>query len=53
MAAQGRSPTATLDPDATLQESHQREARPHSQGGRGYQPTAVVWVEQELGVADE
>lgn len=53
VAAQGRSTTATLDHDATLQESHKREARPHYQGGRGYQPTAVYWVEQDLVVADE
>ena len=53
VAAQGKSTTATLDHDATLQESHKREARPHYKGGRGYQPTAVVWVEQDLVVADE
>jgi hypothetical protein len=53
LAAQGKSTTATLDHDATLQESHKREARPHYQGGRGYQPTAVYWVEQDLVVADE
>jgi hypothetical protein len=53
VAAQGRSTTATLDHDATLQESHKRAARPHYQGGRGYQPTAVYWVEQDLVVADE
>ncbi len=53
VAAQGRSTTATLDHDATIQESHKREARPHYQGGRGYQPTAVVWVEQDLVLADE
>jgi hypothetical protein len=53
VAAAGRSTTATLDHDATLQESHKREARPHYQGGRGYQPTAVYWVEQDLVVADE
>ena len=52
-AAQGRSTTATLDHDATIQESHKREAFPHYQGGRGYQPTAVYWVEQDLVVADE
>jgi len=53
VAAQGKSTTATLDHDATLQESHKREARPHYQGGRGYQPTAAYWVEQDLVVADE
>jgi hypothetical protein len=53
VAAQGRSTTATLDHDATLQESHKRTALPHYPGGRGYQPTAVYWVEQDLVVADE
>jgi DDE family transposase len=53
VAAAGKSTTATLDHDATLQESHKREALPHYQGGRGYQPTAVYWVEQDLVVADE
>ena len=53
VAAPGKSTTATLDHDATLQESHKREALPHYQGGRGYQPTAVYWVEQDLVVADE
>ena len=53
VAARGKRATATLDHDATLQESHKREALPHYQGGRGYQPTAVYWVEQDLVVADE
>ena len=53
VAAEGQNTTATLDHDATLQESHKREALPHYQGGRGYQPTAVYWVEQDLVVADE
>jgi hypothetical protein len=53
VAAQGRNPVATLDHDATLLESHKRAALPHYQGGRGYQPVAVYWVEQDLVVADE
>jgi hypothetical protein len=53
VAAAGRNTTATLDHDATIQESHKRAALPHYQGGRGYQPTAVYWVEQDLVVADE
>jgi len=53
VAAQGRSTKATLDHDATIQESHKREAFPHYQGGRGYQPAAIYWVEQDLVVADE
>jgi len=53
VAAQGQGHKATLDHDATLQESHKREALPHYQGGRGYQPAAIYWVEQDLVVADE
>jgi len=53
VAAQGQCHKATLDHDATLQESHKREALPHYQGGRGYQPAAIYWVEQDLVVADE
>jgi hypothetical protein len=44
---------ATLDLDATLIESRKREALPHYQGGRGYQPVAVVWAEEDLVVADQ
>jgi hypothetical protein len=53
VAAQGTGTRATLDHDATIQESHKREAQPHYQGGRGYQPAALYWVEQDLVVADE
>jgi len=53
VAAEGQGHTATLDHDATIQESHTREALPHYQGGRGYQPAAVYWVEQDVVVADE
>jgi hypothetical protein len=53
VSAQGKSRRATLDHDATLQESHKREALAHYQGGRGYQPVVVVWMEQDLIVADE
>lgn len=45
--------SATLDLDATLIESHKRDALPHFKGGRGYQPTAVLWAEQDLVVADQ
>lgn len=44
---------ATIDVDATLIESHKREARPHYQGGRGYQPVAGLWAEVDLVVADQ
>ena len=53
VAGQGHGTQATLDHDATIQESHKREALPHYQGGRGYQPAAIYWVEQDLVVADE
>jgi hypothetical protein len=53
VAAQGKCTRATLDHDATIQESHKREAQPHYQGGRGYQPSAIYWAEQDLVVADE
>ena len=43
---------ATMDLDATIIESHTRDALPHYKGGRGYQPTAVVWAEQDLELAD-
>jgi len=44
---------ATLDHDATILESHKREAQKHYKGGRGYQPAVVYWAEQDLVVADE
>jgi hypothetical protein len=45
--------TATLDHDATVLESHKREAQAHYKGGRGYQPAVVYWAEQDLVVAEE
>jgi hypothetical protein len=53
VSAQGNCRRATLDHDATIQESHKREAQPHYKGGRGYQPSAIYWAEQDLVVADE
>lgn len=53
IAAQERVTRATLDYDATIQESHKREAFAHYKGGRGYQPVAVLWVELDTVVADE
>lgn len=44
---------ATLDHDATIVESHKREAQPHYKGGRGYQPVVVYWAEQDQVLADE
>jgi hypothetical protein len=43
---------ATLEMDATIIESAKREAHVHYEGGRGYQPELVYWVEQDLVVAD-
>jgi hypothetical protein len=48
-----RCTKATLDHDATILESHKREAQAHYKGGRGYQPAVVYWAEQDLVVADE
>ena len=53
VAAQGRGTKATLDHDATIQESHKRESLAHYKGGRGYQPSVIYWAEQDLVVADE
>lgn len=44
---------ATLDLDATVIESHKRDALPHYKGGRGSQPVAVLWAEQDLVLADQ
>jgi hypothetical protein len=44
---------ATIDQDATIIESHKQSARPHYEGGRGYQPMVAVWAEADLVVADE
>lgn len=53
VAAQGKCTKATIDHDATIQESHKKEALPHYKGGRGYQPAVALWVEQDLVIADE
>ena len=45
--------TATLDLDATIAESHKEAAKRVYTGVRGYQPTLVVWAEQDLIVADD
>jgi len=52
-AAQGKGTRATLDHDATIQESHKREAQYHYKGGRGYQPSVIYWAEQDMALADE
>jgi hypothetical protein len=53
VAAEGRCRKATLDHDASVIESHKREALPHYKGGRGYQPSVILWVEQDLALVDE
>jgi hypothetical protein len=45
--------TATLDHDATIQESHKKEALSHYKGGRGYQPSVLHWVEADQIIGDE
>lgn len=45
--------TATVDQDATIIECHKRNAQPHYEGGRGYQPMVAVWAEADLVLADE
>lgn len=44
---------ATVDQDATIIESHKKAAKPHYEGGRGYQPMVAVWAEADLILADE
>ncbi len=44
---------ATLDHDATIQESHKKQSLPHDKGGRGYQPSVIHWAEHDLVLADE
>jgi hypothetical protein len=44
---------ATVDQDATIIESHKREALSTYEGERGYQPMLAVWAETDLVLADE
>lgn len=44
---------ATIDADATIIESHKRNAFAHYEGGRGYQPLLAVWAEPDLVLADQ
>ena len=53
VAAQGKATRATLDHDATIQESDKQQAQPHYKGGRGYPPSCVYWAEQDLVIGDE
>jgi Transposase DDE domain group 1 len=53
VAAQTGVVQATLDHDATIQESHKKQCLPHYKGGRGYQPSVILWSEHDLVLADE
>ncbi len=53
LATHTRVTRATLDHDATIQESHKRQALAHDKGGRGYQPSVIHWAELDVVVADE
>lgn len=44
---------ATVDQDATIIESHKREALYTYEGSRGYQPMLAVWAEMDVVLADE
>jgi len=44
---------ATVDQDATIIESHKREALLTYEGERGYQPMLAVWAETDLILADQ
>src|SRR5208282_5924223 len=44
---------ATVDQDATIIESHKREALRTYGGERGYQPMLAVWAEMDVVLADE
>jgi hypothetical protein len=46
-------PTATIDMDATLMETHKQDALMSYKGYRGYQPMNVYWGEQGLVVRSE
>jgi len=52
---QSRSPqrVATLDQDATLAETHKKEALYSYQGYKAYQPLTTYWVEQDLVIHSE
>lgn len=55
IAGQAAAPVtrATVDQDATIIESHKREAQWAYDGTRGYQPMVAMWAETGLILADE
>ncbi len=53
-AARGDSPwKATIDLDASVIESHKREAYETYLGEKGYQPVIAYWAEEDLILADQ
>lgn len=48
-----REGSATLDVDATLVESHKEAATVAYDGTQGYQPTLVLWAEQDVILHDQ
>jgi hypothetical protein len=44
---------ATVDLDATIIESHKRQAQPTYQGTTGYQPLLALWAEMDVVLADQ
>jgi hypothetical protein len=55
IAARSKQPLtrATVDQDATIIESHKREAQWTYEGTRGYQPMVAMWAETELILAEQ
>jgi Transposase DDE domain group 1 len=53
LSAHTKVTRATLDHDATIQESHKKQALAHYKGGRGDQPSVISWAELDLVLADE
>lgn len=53
VAKKMRLKKATLDLDATIIESHKKEATAHYKEGRGYQPVLVAWAEADQVLVDE
>jgi hypothetical protein len=53
VAAKNGIVRATLDHDATVVESHKRQAKAHYKDGRGYQPSVIYWAEADQVVGDE
>jgi len=55
IAARSERPAtrATVDQDATIIESHKREAQWTYEGTQGYQPMVAAWAEMELILAEE